>query len=291
MMKYILFMLTEYYFEEAFRRRDEILKRAGSEGVRMLFRKLCLEREEEVLGKVVKAEDIDPGEMLILTDDPSCFQKISVKGYFVIAVYHKKNEGKSFPGAKYAVEDIFTLEYRSYKEAYLRLASLPWDILETKHLEVRESTVFDVEDFYRIYKDPSITCYMEDLFPEKESEIAYMKAYIEQIYGFYGFGMWTVLLKSTGQVIGRAGLSVREGYELPELGFVIDVQHQKKGYAYEVCSAILDYAAEELFFEKVQALVQEENAASAGLLNKLGFLYERDVIEGGQKYRLMIKKL
>ena len=124
---------------------------------------------------------------------------------------------------------------------------------------------------------------------EKESEIAYMKSYIEQIYGFYGFGLWTVILKESGEIIGRAGLSVREGYEIPELGFVIGVPFQKKGYAYEVCEAILRYAREELAFEAVQALVDEKNESSLRLLKKLGFLFDRDVIESDRHYKLFVK--
>ena len=183
------------------------------------------------------------------------------------------------------------LTYKAYDEVYRRLAGIPWDILETQRLKVRESTVGDVKEFYRIYREPSITYYMEDLFQDPDEENAYMEAYIRQIYGFYGFGMWTVLLKNTGEVIGRAGLSIREGYELPELGFAIDVSHQGRGYALEACRAILTYAKEELCFEQVQALVRQENEASINLLKKLEFQYERNVVERGQEYLLLIKSL
>ena len=71
----------------------------------------------------------------------------------------------------------------------------------------------------------------------------------------------------------------------------IDVSHQGRGYALEVCSAILTYAKEELCFEQVQALVQEENASSLNLLHKLGFRYERNVVEQGREYLLLTKNL
>ena len=115
---------------------------------------------------------------------------------------------------------------------------------------------------------------MEDLFEDPEEETAYMKEYIRQIYGFYGYGMWTVQLLS-GELIGRAGLSVRECYELPELGFVIGRGYQGQGYAEEACRAVLAYGKSELSFEHVQALVEEENAPSRNLLAKLGFHFEK----------------
>lgn len=291
MMKYILFLLTEYYYETACLRQKEIMERAGVGDAVVALQKLDLCSAEEACERLSAAENVSLGEMLVLTDDSFCFQQLRNKGYFVIAIYHEKNSEQFFSGARYAVEDIFSLEYRSYEEAFCRLAGLPWSILKTERLWVRESTVSDVEDFYRIYQAPSITYYMENLFPEKEAEIAYMKSYIEQIYGFYGFGLWTVILKESGEIIGRAGLSVREGYEIPELGFVIDVPHQKKGYAYEVCEAILQYAREELAFEAVQALVDEKNESSLQLLQKLGFSFDRDVIESDRHYKLFIKNL
>ena len=114
-----------------------------------------------------------------------------------------------------------------------------------------------------------------------------MQEYIRQVYGFYGYGMWTVQLRS-GEVIGRAGLSVREGYELPELGFVIGRDYQGQGYAEEACRAVLAYGRKELSFEHVQALVEEENLPSRNLLAKLGFLFVKKVNEKGTEYLLMI---
>ncbi len=36
---------------------------------------------------------------------------------------------------------------------------------------------------------------------------------IGNMYYFYNYGVWTICDKTTGQVIGRAGFSNREGYE------------------------------------------------------------------------------
>lgn len=283
MLKYILFLLAEYYGMLDDEERDGIVSKLQGFGVEAVFQNVdpaC----------AIDVKEIDRTNILIVTDSSLVFNCLHGEGYYVIALYHEKNRQQTFQDARYVVENLSELEYRSYEEAFQRLAGLPWSILETNRLKVRESTVFDVEEFYRIYSDPSITYYMEDLFPEKEQEIAYMKAYVDQIYGFYGYGLWTVILKETGKIIGRAGLSVREGYELPELGFVIDVEHQRQGYAFEVCSAILNYAKSELEFEAVQALADENNVASVHLLEKLGFVFDRNVTISDRHYKLFIKK-
>lgn len=228
-------------------------------------------------------------DCLYITDSPGNYDLLRRLGYNAAALIHECNQAAVFHGNAYIMEGLESLEYSYLNKVYQRLSGLPWDILETKYLKVRESTVEDVEEFYRIYREPSITYYMENLFEEQEQEKAYMKNYIQQIYNFYGYGLWTVLLKETGRVIGRAGLSVREGYALPELGFVIEVAQQRKGYAYEVCAAILEYAKDELEFEGVQALVKAENRASVGLLIKLGFRYRRNVSENNTDYQLYEK--
>lgn len=244
-------------------------------------------RHEKEENKIPVKQD----EILVISDSPEIIKKMAVKGFYVTGFYHPQNKNEIFEGISYAVTDVEELTVRSYEEVYCRLAGIPWDILETERLYVRESTVEDVTDFYRIYGEPSMTDYIEDLYQEPEEERAYMQDYIRQMYGFYGFGMWTVIEKKQERIIGRAGLDVREGYDLPELGFIIEKSYQQKGYAKEVCSAILAYAKDELLFDKVRALVEKENIVSVHLLKQLGFTYERDVTERGTVYQLMIKVL
>lgn len=234
---------------------------------------------------------VQKDSLLVVSDSPKLVKVLKEKGFYVTGFYHQKNKDTIFEGVSYAVTDVEEVTARIYKEVYCRQAGLPWDIVETERLCIRESTIGDVEDFYRIYGEPSITDYIEELFRDPEEEKAYMEAYIRQMYGFYGFGMWTVIEKKTGRIIGRAGLDVREGYELPELGFVIEKAYQRKGYAREACTAILIYAKEELLFNRVQALVEKENTASVRLLEHLGFIRKRDVTERGKKYQLMEKEL
>jgi RimJ/RimL family protein N-acetyltransferase len=130
---------------------------------------------------------------------------------------------------------------------------------------------------------------MENLYEDRDEEREYIRTYIDKVYGFYEFGVWTVIEKESGKIIGRAGLSCREGFEEPELGFIIGVPWQRQGYAYEVCSAILGYAKEELGFDRVQAFVEPKNTASVSLCEKLGFTDRQAIILEGKMYIRMIK--
>lgn len=287
MLREVVYFVTEYYYKILLTKKEKMEKALEGHEVKLVLYSMETSDKTEIFSEK-KAEK---EELLIVSDSPKAVGRLKEEGFYVIALYHEENKGQSFPGVQYAVENVGELTYQSYEEVYRRLKGLPWDILETNRLRVRESTVEDVEEFYRIYRAPSITYYMEDLFQNHEEERAYMEEYIRQMYGFYGFGLWTVLLKGQEKIIGRAGLSIREGYDLPELGFVIDADYQKQGYGYEICGAILAYAKEELGFEKVQALVKEKNSASRQLLKKLGFHEEKEVTEKEQKYLLAVREL
>lgn len=228
---------------------------------------------------------------LYITDQAEVYAALREKGFYVLPCLCEKNRGESFPGALYAVERLEEMDDMSFDLAYRRLAGLPWEILTTNRCVVRETTVEDVDSFYRIYADSSVTEYMEDLFADRDEEIAYTKEYMEKVYAFYGYGMWTVLEKESGAVIGRAGISWREGYDLPELGFVFGVSWQGQGYAFEVCNAILDYAREELLMEEVQALVRPGNERSFKLCERLGFARKGETELDGIRHLVFVKEL
>ena len=210
-------------------------------------------------------------QTLHVTDSPEMLHLLQEQVLPVIALSHEGNPDADLSGAAYVFCEPDEIDVDSYVKAYERLAGIPWKILETERLLVRETTVEDVDSFYEIYADPSMTKYMEGLFEKPEDEKRYMRDYIQNVYGLMGFGVWTVILKETGEVIGRAGFSIRNGFDKPELGFLIGVNWQGCGLAQEVLRAVLGYGRDILGFESVQALVKEGNEESVHILKKLGF--------------------
>lgn len=207
---------------------------------------------------------------IFVTDCEEKAVRTAAKGCPVLGCLHEKNRHRPFGGVRFLTEPE-GVEAGYLDKVYRRYAGIPWQILETPRCIVRETTPEDVDAFYKIYADASITRYMENLFADKADELRYVEQYRKNMYEFYGFGIWTVLLKETGEVIGRAGFDLREGYKEPELGFVIGKPWQRRGLAKEVCSAILLYGATDLGFETVQALAAPENTVSCTLLEALGF--------------------
>ncbi len=222
--------------------------------------------------KVVGAVDETGSQeaTLWITDSAVKAKALADEGKAVLIWLHPENRHQDFSSFRYACDNPAELDMDYLEGVYRRYHGIPWEILETEHCLVRETTVEDVEEFYQIYEHPSITEYMEPLYEDPREERAYARDYIDKVYAFYGFGIWTVVEKATGEVIGRAGICYREGYEDPELGFMIAAHKQGKGYATQVCRAILEYGHEELGFERILAFVQSGNQASMRVCEKLG---------------------
>ncbi len=285
MLKCIVLLLSIYYYGLIFGHMEEIKGELSAHHTEIVLKKVT--DSDAVPCASHLADEIK--ETLIITDEAFAASELLDEGRYVVVLYHDRNRYQDFPQVRYAIEDLLSLEYKSLEEIYQRLAGQPWEIFQTNRLLVRESVPEDVDEFYRMYADHSITRYMEDLYEDREEEVEYIRAYADQIYDFYGYGMWTVILKETGKVIGRAGLSVRAGCDIPELGFLIDAAYHRQGFAFEVCSAILKYARQELKFDRVQAVVDKQNKVSMHLLEKLGFHYERDFDQSGRDCSLLIK--
>lgn len=189
-----------------------------------------------------------------------------------------REEGQGYSQADILIEGFEEVDYDFLEKIYQRHHGIPWTILETERLIVRELVLSDMDALFELYSYEGMTDYMERLYPYEE-EYEYQKAYISNMYRFFGYGMWLVWEKESGKLVGRAGIEHREELEgEPELGYAIGTPWQGKGYATEVCRAILAYAWEELGFDEICSLVLPENKASVHLLEKLGFSEEEEVV-------------
>ncbi|MCR4991275.1 MAG: GNAT family N-acetyltransferase [Lachnospiraceae bacterium] len=239
-----------------------------------------------------------------MTDEPMVLRDLLDSGCEAVPVLDGKYDTGDFPFTPYALSDLPSILEGSYLKdeitegvdfipdyllkIHQRFNNIPWKILETERLIVRETTVDDVDRFYEIYDDPSTTHYIEPLFENRNEEIEYTKNYIEKVYGFFGYGIWTVINKADGKIIGKAGITDRDGFDAPEIGFVIASEYRRMGYAYEVCEAILDYAQKELGSSTIRALVKPQNDISIHLLENLGFTITRKL---HQDYLIALRTL
>ena len=196
----------------------------------------------------------------------------------VLGYINPRIPGQKFSGAGVLVESFEEVEFSFLEHAYQRKHNIPWTVIETRRCFLREMTLEDLDDLYKLYQGKGITKYMEGLYERKKEE-EYTKAYIKNVYRFYGYGMWLAIDRKNGQLIGRAGLNNLNlhGEAALEMGYVVGEKFQNQGYATELCQAILAFAQKNTGFERVQCLIHKDNRVSIHLAENLGFAWKEEM--------------
>lgn len=210
----------------------------------------------------------------VITDDESAGEKW--KNYAVIAVEHKTR----ICGVDFVTEELESIDDTYINLVYVRKFELPLIVKETPNLIIREITMDDVPELCKLYEENKFNPFLEPLHDvEQEKEIT--KAYINNMYRFYGYGMWVVIHKKDNRIIGRAGIEHRILNEkiVCELGYFISADYQRKGYGFEAAAAVVDYAKEHEMKELV-ACIDENNSPSIRLAVRLGFVPWQSIVDG-----------
>lgn len=251
----------------------------------------------DCLGVKEASTETPATDILYITDDSMKANKAKRAGCGVLIYLHDQNTTENFEGFRFCIEGFDDVDTTYFTRIYQRVKKLPWVIKETERLIIREMTPEDTDALYSLYEDKSVVEFMEDLPGNKEEEKEYIADYIDKVYSFFGFGMWLVEMKETGEVIGRVGFQNYEAGQncegringvdgpenkdkwnmeeslLVELGFMIIPKYQRQGYAMEACRAAMEYMREELPEYKLMARCRRENAKAIELCKKLEILF------------------
>lgn len=186
------------------------------------------------------------------------------------------------------IESFDNIDKAFLENTLLRSQGKPLTIASTKRLFIRELAVSDVPEIYPIYSDPQIKKYIDNIDDYLEIEMEKQKAYIQNVYSFYGYGLWGIFGKTSKKLIGRCGLENEtiDGKNEIMLSYLLDSQHWGYGYALECCDAVLKYAKEHLEMKRIVAVIDFDNVRSIKTAENLGFTYEKDVTFNDKKRAL-----
>lgn len=156
--------------------------------------------------------------------------------------------------------------------------------IETERLILREMTQQDFDTLYKILADSDIMRHYPYTFDR-----ARVQNWIDKNisrYRVFGFGLWAVCLKQSGEMIGDCGLTMQiiGGDIKPEIGYHIAQAHQRRGYAKEAATACLRCAFEITPFGVIYSYMKAENLTSAATARSIGMTFEREFIDAeGEK--------
>ena len=143
-------------------------------------------------------------------------------------------------------------------------------ITETERLYLREMEQSDYESLCRIMQDEKTMYAYEGAFSDEEVQ-GWLNRQISR-YNELGFGLWAVILKETGEMIGQCGLTMQHWKEdeVLEIGYLFERKHWHNGYAAEAAKACKAYAFETLNASEVNSIIRDTNTASQNVAVRNG---------------------
>ena len=158
-------------------------------------------------------------------------------------------------------------------------------IIETEQLILRPLALADVETaYYGWTGDPEVAEYVSWLPHHSIDDAVAWLLEIEWKFDSDGVFLpsdnyiWGFVLKEKGELFGSGGLIWVDEWQLYQVGYNIMKSHWNLGYTTEAMNAILKFASVNLGIKKVAGGHAKGNLASAKVLEKLGFVYDRNDI-------------
>lgn len=135
--------------------------------------------------------------------------------------------------------------------------------LVTKRLVLRRARESDLADLHDAMRRPEAMRYWST--PEHET-LEETRVWLQRmLHPAHPSDDFVITLN--GRVIGKAG-----SWKLPEVGYLIHPDHWGKGYATEAMTAVIAHLFATHDMDRLVAEVDPRNAASLGLLARLGFV-------------------
>lgn len=140
----------------------------------------------------------------------------------------------------------------------------------TERLRLSRPVPADLDEIFAIHADPRVWTHYPSLRHDDTVPTLAMMRFWEQSWAEAGLGSWVARLRTTGEVIGVGGCTLRSG-ELWNVGYRIAAAHHGQGYATEIARAAVERARGIAPERPLVAFLVEHNRASAHVAEKLGF--------------------
>ena len=135
-------------------------------------------------------------------------------------------------------------------------------ILETSRLYLRQMTDDDFEPLKAVISDPENMIYYPK--PYDDDGVRRWIAWCKDCYAKYGFGLWAVIEKESGQMIGDCGISMQpidDGWK-PEIGYHLRRDKHRLGLGKEMTQAVRDYFFTHFDYGEVYSYMNKDNVPS-----------------------------
>lgn len=162
-------------------------------------------------------------------------------------------------------------------------------MIETNRLILRLMNEDDFDGMFRIFSDKNV----QNAFNINSFSQEQMKRWVYRNLNHqkeYGYGLFSVILKSNDELIGDCGLEHTDfdGKPCVEIGYDFLSEYWNQGYATEAAKAVRDYSIDELGINRdaLCSFIRVKNPASQRVSEKIGMLKVKEYTKYGIDYSL-----
>lgn len=151
-------------------------------------------------------------------------------------------------------------------------------ILETSRLILREYRRDDADALARVLSDPETMRFYPA--PYDRAGVEDWIARSLRRYAEHGHGLWAMVLKASGEMIGDCGLTVQnvDGADEIEIGYHVRRDLWGQGLATEAAWACRDFGFARLPVERLISLIRPENLPSRRVAEKNGMTVWKELM-------------
>ena len=142
---------------------------------------------------------------VLISDEKEALLAAKAAGRAIVGLWRQGQPMDEISAAAYVVEDMEDVTDVYLERIARRHLGLPWRICETERLVIRE---LFADDFDEVWMNRIGLGF---------GSVEELQSYTEHQYSFYEFGFWALVEKTSGDLVGVAGLKVPEDEDLEEM--------------------------------------------------------------------------
>ena len=146
----------------------------------------------------------------------------------------------------------------------------PHDSLTTGRLALRRFTPDDLPLLVRMNADPEVTRYTGGPMDRAATEEMLRERILEYYDKHPGLGVWATIERASGACVGMHLLNHILGEPDIQVGYMLLREHWGRGFATEMCAALLHYGFVAVGLPRIVAITNLDNFASQRVLEKAG---------------------
>ena|ERR1051325_1908500 len=154
----------------------------------------------------------------------------------------------------------------------LSLAFHPFPELSTERLRLRQLTLGDAGEIFRLRSDERVNKYIDRPSAQSiDDAIAFINKINQGIANNESL-YWAITMKGESKLIGTISLwNISKEESKAEIGYELIPEYHGKGLMQEAFARAIEYICEVLKVETVEAWTHSKNLASSKILERTGF--------------------